>query len=61
MVQLVAKNGKREFSYCKFGFVHLSIKCLLDNTYQVIFKNVIEFDHNSNLFLVRRFHTMKKL
>jgi hypothetical protein len=38
-VQLVAKkNGK-----CKFGFVHLSINCQLDNTCQIIFKNINEF------------------
>jgi hypothetical protein len=45
IVQLVAKkkNGKRKFSSCKFGFVHLSINCLLDSTCQIIFKNVIEF------------------
>jgi hypothetical protein len=27
----------------QFDFVHLSINCLLDNTYQIFFKNVIEF------------------
>jgi hypothetical protein len=37
------KTGKEFFSNVKFGFVHLSINCLVDNTYQIIFKNVIEF------------------
>jgi hypothetical protein len=37
MVQLVAKKSENE------NFVHLSINCLLDNTYQIILKNVIEF------------------
>jgi hypothetical protein len=32
------KNGKG-----KFGFAHLSINCLLDNTCQIILKNDIEF------------------
>jgi hypothetical protein len=26
----------------KFGFKYLPINCLLDSTYQIIFKNVIE-------------------
>jgi hypothetical protein len=30
-------------SECKFGYVHLSLNYLLDNTYQLIFKNVTEF------------------
>jgi hypothetical protein len=45
-VQLVAKKTGYE-NFPKFGFVHLSINCLLDNTYQI--------------FFLRRFHTMEKL
>jgi hypothetical protein len=37
------------------------VNCLLDNTYHIIFLNVIEFDHNSKLSLERSFHTMRKL
>jgi hypothetical protein len=38
---VVLRNS--EIQLVQFGFVHLSINCLLDNTYQIISKIVIEF------------------
>jgi hypothetical protein len=53
---LQKKTGNKNFHNVNLV---LSI-CLLDNTSN-IFSMSLNFDHNSNLSLVRRFHTMKKL
>jgi hypothetical protein len=49
IIQLIAKKKTRKE---KFPNVNL----ILDNTYQIIFKNM-NFDVNSNLSLVKRFHS----
>jgi hypothetical protein len=49
-IQLVAKNKGNE-----------NFPNVLDNTYHIIFLNVIEFNHNSELSLERSFRTMRKL